>query len=308
MLSRVANNLIWLNRYMERGYFIMRLLKVNYSAHQDSPDLFSWAPILKNYGEINTTNFEENTVSCIDYMIFNIDNPNSIVNLVTKSRENARSVQEHIPRELWLGINSYYLYLTRSNLRQQLVNDDPVILIDRLLNHHLIHYGNMDITQERGPAYYFMNTGKFLERVIQISGITSMKLKEIEKTSDALERSFHWKNLLLSVGAYQLYLKKYKSSFQKDYVISVIFQEELFPKSLYYCINKLGRHIEHLINTYELVKNNLEFLLGKLESTIKYNTIANINEKGLNSFIESINRDIYEISISLNDVYFSNKK
>lgn len=293
-----------MNRYMERGYSILSQLKTNYSAYQDSPVLFSWEPILKSYG--NNIDFNcEDTMACIYYMVFDNNNPNAIINLVTKSRENARSVQEHIPREIWLSINSYFLYLNDPETKKELKQNDPVIFLDQLLRHQLIYYGNIDITQERGPAYYFMDVGKFLERVIQISDITSMKLKEIAKTSDSLERSFHWKNLLLSVGAYQLYLKKYKSVFVSDSIIKVIFQEQLFPKSLYYCINKLSRHINQLIQTNELIKNDLEFLLGKLESTIKYTTIENINEQGLENFIESIKSDISNISLSINNVYFS---
>lgn len=307
MLSRVANNLIWMNRYMERGYSILRLLKVNYSAHQDSSDLFSWTPILKHYGDSNADYPNEKSLECIDYMVFNYQNENSIINLVTKSRENARSVQEHIPREIWLGINSYYLHLTNPDFQNKLWTEDPVIILDQLLNYQLLYYGNIDITFERGPAYYFMNVGKFLERVIQISDFTSIKLREIAKTSDDLERSFHWKNLLLTVGAYQFYLKKHKSTFQENYVIKVLFQEQLFPKSLYYCVNKLSRHINHLIRNEELVKNDLDFLLGKLESTIKYTTIENISEIGVSNFIDSIKNDILNISESMNDVYFSNK-
>ncbi|TYA84087.1 alpha-E domain-containing protein [Seonamhaeicola marinus] len=305
MLSRVANNLIWMNRYMERGYNILSLLKTNYSAYQDSPDMFSWKPIITNYGDPNSSVDYKDTIGCIEYMVFDNDNPNSITNLVTKSRENARSVQEHIPREIWFAINSYYLYLNDSRTRRDLKQNDPVFFLDQLLMYQLLYYGNIDITQERGPAYYFMDVGKFLERVIQISDITSIKLKKIAKTSDSLERSFHWKNLLHSVGAYQLYTKKYKPIFQSDMIIQVIFKEQLFPKSLYYCINKLSRHINHLILTNELVKNDLEFLLGKLESTIKYTTTDNINAQGLENFIESIKGDIRDISMSINNVYFS---
>ncbi|MFD2725303.1 alpha-E domain-containing protein [Hyunsoonleella rubra] len=305
MLSRVANNLLWMNRYMERGYGIIRLLKVNFYANQDSPELFCWSPIIKNYTDRSNTFYTENTIECIDFMVFNLDNPNSIINLVTKSRENARSAQEHIPRELWLGLNSYFLYLTDQSLPNKLQTEDPVALLDGLLNYHLLHYGNIDITQERGAAYYFMNVGKFLERVTLISDLTSMKLREIEKTSDTLEQSFHWKNLLISIGASQLFLKKYKSNFQRDLVIKTIFQEELFPKSMYYCINKLSRHIQELIRLKELEGNEMEFLLGKLESTVKYTTIDNINEQGLDNFIGSINADIRNISMTINKVYFS---
>ena len=306
MLSRVANNLIWLDRYMERGNGILSLLKVNFYANQDSPELFSWTPIIKNFTTSENEFYTEDAIECINFMVFNIENSNSILNIVTKARENARSVQEHISRELWLCVNNYYLYLTDKDLPRRLREEDPVQFLEDLRKHHLIYYGTSDITQERGPSYYFMNVGKFLERVIQISDFTAFKLMEIGNTSDSLEKSFYWKNLLLSIGGYQLYLKTHKSTFNEEHIIRMVFQDKLFPRSVYYCVNKLNRHINQLIEANELERNNLEFLLGKLESTIKYTTIESINAQGLNNFIEAIKEDIRNISANINSVYFSN--
>jgi uncharacterized alpha-E superfamily protein len=306
MLSRVANNLIWLNRYMERGYGIVNLLKVNFYANQDSPELFSWTPIIRNYTLPDNTFYTEDAIECIDFMVFDTVNPNSILNIVTKARENARGVQEHISKELWLCVNSYYLYLTKKDLRNNLKDEDPLVFLDNLLGFHLMFYGNTEITLERGPSFYFMNIGKFLERVIQISDFTAIKLIEIAKTTDSLEQSFYWKNLLLSIGGYQLYLKNHKSSFQENHVITMVFKDQLFPRSVYYCINKLNRYVNLLIENGQLEKNNIDFLLGKLESTIKYTTIESINEQGLDLFIQGIKEDIRNISFSINTVYFSN--
>ncbi len=305
MLSRVANNLIWLERYMERGNGILSLLKVNYYANQDSPELFSWTPIIKNYTFETNAFFTEDAIECIEYMVFNTNNNNSILNLITKARENARSVQEHISRELWLCINNYYLFLTDKNLPKKLKEEDPIVFLDNLKAFHLMYYGNMDTTQERGPSYYFLNVGKYLERVIQISDFTSMKFTQISKTSDTLEQIFYWKNLLFSIGAYRLYIKTHKSLFQKELVIGMIFQDKLFPRSVYYCITKLNKHINQLIECDELEKSNLNFLLGKLESTIKYTTIESINEQGFDSYLEEIKEDIKNIAFSVNSVYFS---
>jgi uncharacterized alpha-E superfamily protein len=305
MLSRVANNLIWLDRYMERGNGILSLLKVNFYANQDSPEMFSWTPIIRNYTPFDNEFETEDAIECIEYMVLSPNNSNSILNIVTKARENARSVQEHISRELWLCINNYYLYLTDKNLSKRLREEDPINFLDDLKNYHLIYYGTSDITQERGSSYCFMNVGKYLERVIQISEFTALKLSEIAKTSDSLEQSFYWKNLLLSIGGYQLYLKTHKSSFQEEHVIRMIFQDPMFPRSMCYCVDKLGKHINQLIQSNELQKNNTEFLLGKLESIIKYTTIASINEQGLHNFIQEIKQDIKDISLSINTVYFS---
>lgn len=305
MLSRVANNLIWLDRYMERGNGILSLLKVNFLANQDSPELFSWSPIIRNFTPNDNEYYTEDALECIDFMVFNSGNSNSILNIVTKARENARSVQEHISRELWLCINNYYLYITNKDLPRKLREEDPVQFLEDLRSHHLIYYGTSDITQERGSSYYFMNVGKFLERVMLISDFTAIKLQEIANTSDTLEKSFYWKNLLLSIGGYQLYLKTHKSTFNEDHVIRMVFQDKLFPRSVYYCVNKLNRHINQLIESHELEKNNLDFLLGKLESTIKYTTIESINEQGLNNFINGIKEDVRNISSNINAVYFS---
>ncbi|MFL1012040.1 alpha-E domain-containing protein [Flavisericum labens] len=305
MLSRVANNLIWLERYMERGNGILGLLKVNFYANQDSPELFSWSPIIKNFTPYDNEFYTEDALECINFMVFNTDNSNSILNIVTKARENARSVQEHISRELWLCINSYYLYLTNKDLPNKLKEEDPVQFLEDLKNHHLVYSGTCDITQERGPSYYFMNVGKYLERVMLISDFTGLKLQEIANTTDNLEKSFYWKNLLLSIGGYQLYLKTHKSTFNEDHVIQMVFQDRLFPRSVYYCIEKLNRHINGLIEAEQLEKNNLEFLLGKLESQIKYTTIENINNIGLTNFIDGIKEDIRNISLNINAVYFS---
>ena len=306
MLSRVANNLIWLDRYMERGNGILSLLKVNFIANQDSPELFSWTPIIKNFTTSENEFYTEDAIECIDFMVFNTGNSNSILNIVTKARENARSVQEHISRELWLCINNYYLYLTDKDLPRRLREEDPVQFLEDLRKHHLIYYGTSEVTQERGSSYYFMSIGKFLERVIQISDFTSFKLMEIGSSSDSLEKSFYWKNLLLSIGGYQLYLKTHKSTFNEEHVIRMVFQDKLFPRSVYYCVKKLSWYIDKLIEANELEKTNLEFLIGKLESSIKYTTIESIKEQGLHNYIDGIKQDIRNISMNINAVYLSN--
>ena len=119
MLSRVANNLFWLDRYVERSYGILNLLKTNYNSTLDSGNYSSWGEISKTYvGESSKVKYEnyDDTLKLIYYMLFNKDNPNTLINLVTKARENARSVQEHISREVWLSVNKYYLHVSGKNL------------------------------------------------------------------------------------------------------------------------------------------------------------------------------------------------
>ena len=103
MLSRVANNLFWMDRYMERSYGLLNLIKTNYSSTLDSGDYSSWNNITQTYlGYESRTPVinHRDSLKIIFLMLFDKNNSNSILNMIFKSRENARSVQEHISREL----------------------------------------------------------------------------------------------------------------------------------------------------------------------------------------------------------------
>ena len=123
MLSRVANNLFWMDRYMERSYGLINLIKTNYNSTIDSGDYSSWGIIMKSYmGQIESEEYENymDSISAIEFMIFDTKNPNTLINILNKSRENARSVQEHISKELWLSINTYYLHISKSSTFKKL--------------------------------------------------------------------------------------------------------------------------------------------------------------------------------------------
>ena len=127
MLSRVANNLFWMDRYMERSYGLLNLIKTNYNSTLDSSDYSSWNNIQKTYMGIYESKPNDeylDTISIINNMLFDPENPNTMANIVIRARENARSVQEHISRELWLSVNKYYLHISDVNLSINFQNSD----------------------------------------------------------------------------------------------------------------------------------------------------------------------------------------
>ncbi|HKG08547.1 MAG TPA: alpha-E domain-containing protein, partial [Pedobacter sp.] len=102
MLSRVASSLYWLSRYVERSDGILRMLKINYASSQDTIHEFTWDPVIRissggDEEEISTMKNDSRKV--VEYLLFDRDNPNSIINIITLARENARSVQEHIAKD-----------------------------------------------------------------------------------------------------------------------------------------------------------------------------------------------------------------
>src|SRR5689334_4655545 len=111
MLSRVADSLFWMSRYIERTDSILRILKINHQASQDNPEDFTWGPILRSFTTLEEPELkamENNGRKVLSYMICDRDNDNSVFNMVTRSRENARGVQDNITKELWQSLNEFY--------------------------------------------------------------------------------------------------------------------------------------------------------------------------------------------------------
>src|SRR3954471_23151095 len=101
MLSRVADSLYWMSRYLERTDGILRMLKINYASSQDDSNDFTWRPVLKIFSHLDDediSKIEKNSREVLKFMVVDKENPNSVLNMVTRSRENARSVQDHITK------------------------------------------------------------------------------------------------------------------------------------------------------------------------------------------------------------------
>jgi len=307
MLSRVANNLFWMDRYMERSYGLLNLIKTNYNSTLDTGDYDSWNGILKSYMGIDKNISNENyqdSISVIEYMIFNNSNPNTLINMITKARENARSVQEHISREIWVAINKYFLKITDKKFYKYYKKNDPIDFINELTQFHHIYYSVADISQERGNAFCFMNLGKYFERILQSIDFLSVKIDILESNENNLNESYFWKNLLISIGGYQLYIKTYKSIFNVENIIEMITINQFFPRSIKFSVDKLYSHITRLNEFNKPESNSLTFLTGKMKNELTYSSINSIKEEGLKNFVYKIQYDLNSISDEINNIYF----
>ncbi|MBK0380345.1 alpha-E domain-containing protein [Mucilaginibacter segetis] len=310
MLSRVAASFYWLSRYIERSDGILRMLKINYNASQDSVQEFTWAPVLRifsGHDEDLEAKLESNSRAVLKYMITDKTNPNSILTIITLARENARSVQEHIPKDLWQCLNEYYHTVKATNFDVRVKREDPIGLLDELIKQVMLYYGTAEITMERGQSRSFMNIGKYLERAIQSIDILDVKFGPINNNPNLLTDITYWKYLLLSIGGYELYLKTYRDGLEAQNVIEQVILNNDFPRSVIYSVNNIQRYFDRLrnnsnANTYR----EISFDIGKLQSNIKYSSVKSISEVGLHQFLTLVKDDLYNIGNSLNEYYFAN--
>ena len=297
-----------MDRYMERSYGLLNLIITNYNSTLDSGDYSSWNGILKTYMNIDSLEdlYEyDDAISIIDFMLFDELNPNTLINIIKKSRENARGVQEHISKEVWLSSNKFYLNISDRLIRKKFRRSDPIVFLEDLLNFNLMYYSNADLTQERGNAFGFMNLGKYYERTLQSVDFLSYRFNDLTKNDYALQESVFWKNLLLSIGGYQIYLKTYKSIFNVNNIVELISLNEFFPRSIKYSLRKLSVHVS-LLNKYNnKIDNELLFHVKKLDNYVGYSSIESINEIELGTFLEKIKTDLNHIYSLITKTYFS---
>jgi len=308
MLSRVAESLFWMSRYIERTDGILRMLKINYASSQDDLQEFSWKPVLRTFTyleEEEANVIAYNSRAVLRYMVTDRENSNSVVNIVTHARENARSVQDHITKELWQCLNDYYHLVRDEHLIQLLGREDPVTTLDTLIKQGLLYYGITDITMARGEGYCFINIGKFLERSVQSADILDIKFSDVDYDFAKTDTTY-WKYLLLSISGYELYLKTYRSGFDARNVVEQIVLNQDFPRSVEYSVSQLHRYFQRLQSAKNIDGyGKIDFMIGKIRSRVKYSTVETIMKQGLHAYLKGIKEDLYEVGNAFDQHYFA---
>lgn len=309
MLSRVADSLFWMNRYMERSDGILRMLKTNYASSQDDTLHFSWIPVLKIFSYLPEEEAERMATQGRDvlkYMVTDRENPNSVFNMVTQARENARSAQDHITKELWQCLNELYHTIRDDRVIKSLDREDPVTVLDVLIKHGLLFYGTSDITMARGEGYCFMNIGRFLERAIQSADILNVKFTDGNQVAGNSADASYWRYLLLSISGYELYLKTYLSGFEAGRVVEQVVLNNQFPRSVLYSINQLSAYFERLKTEQNTGNyNTIDFMIGRVKSKVRYSTPQSIMQQGLREFLGEVKNELYTINRALSQYYFA---
>lgn len=309
MLSRVADSLYWMSRYMERTDSILRILIINHQSSQDNPEDFTWRPMLRIFSTLEEEEIaamEKNGRKVLHYMVADKENPTSVFNMVTRSRENARAVQDNITKELWQSLNEFYHRVRDPLLESSLRTEDPVTVLDSLIRHCMLYYGVADSTMFRGEGLCFMNLGKYLERVTQTASILEIKFNDLSSDMETTGDTTYWKYLLMSISGYALYLKRYRSGFEARNVVDQILFNVDFPRSILYSLNQIHRHFTRLKSEYNVEGHTkVDMLIGKVRSKVQYSDVASVSRMGLHDYLTEITDDIDDIGAALNQYYFA---
>ena len=311
MLSRIADSLFWLNRYMERADGLLRIASTNYilSLDRGITTNLTWRPVLEIFTYANgqqVAALENDTTGTLRMLLTDTENPNSLKVILNRARENARGVQDHITKEVWEQVNYMYHLINRKEIAAKLDGYEAIEVIDELSRNCLLFTGVTDITMPRGAGWNFMNLGRFIERCTQTIELTDSQYRSkaynLHSEADILE----WRSLLLSLSGYELHLKTYSTAdFNKDVLHQVLVNTN-FPHSVIYSLSRIGKYLDDVLLENRLEGNAaLQRYFGSLYSRVKYVDFETLNGVTLQEFLTGVRHDLLEFSRRLAQHYFS---
>ncbi len=311
MLSRIADSLFWLHRYMERADGMLRLLKTSYILSFDKvqANSITWEPALNIFtnlskGEISA--LKENDTAALQYLLTNTTNQNSLKVIVTRARENARGVQDQITKEVWEQVNHFYHLINHPALAEKLSGPDAIVVIDALIHSCDQFCGITDSTMPRGQGWNYMNLGKFTERCLLTTEFTLSFYRNIQFDFSNEQDILYWRSLLLALSGYELHLKNYSNQNHNYNVAQQVLFDKNFPRSLNYAFERANKYLLEITASNPVEGTaKLDRTFGRLHSYVKFSDLAVIGDPGLEKYLLSIRKELNEFGKLFGRIYFS---
>jgi uncharacterized alpha-E superfamily protein len=312
MLSRIAESLFWLARYIERAEGTARILDVNYhmllEQSQQSYRL-RWEPLIIMAGEedrFRKLYTEVNLENVFEFLAFRQDNPSSIVQCISKARENARTIRERISREMWEDINGLYYTVSRF-LPQEEIAAGPHRFCDKIkFGAHRFH-GVTDATLPHDEGWEFLRVGWALERAEMTARLVDVQYHNLldgPLAEDALD-NHQWMAVLRSVGAYEAYHRHYHPPVEPEKVAEMLILHHQHPHSIRFSATEVQAGLRAVSGTGPgSYANEAERLTGKVVERLRYDRIGDIFDQGLHGYLNDLLNMFGSIGEDIARTYF----
>ncbi len=312
MLSRVAETIYWMNRYIERAENYARFMDVNFNLSLElSPDLEEqWKPLVVTSGDwdlYKSLNKKIDKSKAIHFLGFDIRNPNSMHNCIVNARENARAIRPEITREVWEQINYLYYFVKDGVKKKMWERVDPRNFFIEIKKGCQLLYGILDSTISKTEAWHFGKMGQMIERADKTSRVLDVKYHMLLPTPEAIGSPLdlvHWSALLKSVSAYDMYRKAYGKLTPPTITEFLIFDLN-FPRSMRSCLVAAEQSLQAISFNETLSTNRAIKQLGILKSQLEYAEINDVFSTGLHEYLDDFQLKLNSVSQEIYNVYFS---
>ncbi len=317
MLSRVAQNIYWMTRQIERAEDTARLINVNANLLLDLPrnTTFGWLPLIfivgaeKLFFEKDPNRLADET-NVVKFLISDSGHPSSIISSLAAARENLRTTRDTVPQEAWEQINSLYIY-ARDHVPSRRGRFE---FLRRVIRGSQQIGGLLAGAMSRTAAYDFVRLGHYLERadmttrildvrsanLLSRAGQTQTQTVTTEQEEQDPFESIQWMSVLKSLSAYQMYRQQVRVRVSGPDVLKFLLQDEYFPRAVVFCLRQLE------ICLRKLPRNDASLAaLAALRQKLNEAAVPELTHEGLHEFIDEVQMGFGELHNQIAAAYFA---
>lgn len=314
MLSRVADSIYWMSRYIERAENVARFIDVNLNLMLDLPvgSAQQWEPLVDTTGDHEEFDrrFGAATQSnVIQFLTLDGDNPNSILSCLRAARENARSVREIISSEMWEQLNKFYLMVTAAAANPDILAAPHEFFSSIRMSSHLF-VGVTEATMTHGEGWHFGRLGRMLERADKTSRMLDVKYFILLPTVAHVGTTFddlQWAAVLRSASAFEMYRKSH-GRIEPRRIVKFLLLDAEFPRAIHHCLIASRKSVHAITGAPTgLFRNPAEQLLAQLCAELAYGQVDDIVNSGLHEYLDGLQTNMNLVGAQVAETFFAAK-
>lgn len=312
MLSRVADSVFWLSRYVERAENVARFIEVNMHLSLDLGESVAqqWGPLVNITGDHEdfAKRYGEPTREKVwQFLTFDRKNPNSILSCLSAARENARTIRGTLPSLLWEELNKFYLYV-RSAAKEDSFENASSFLEEVKLGSYMF-VGLTESVMSRNEAWHFSRLGRNIERADKTSRILDVKYFILLPSSHDVGTPLdviQWAALLKSASALEMY-RQVRGRITPVEVVEFLMLNSEFPRSIRSCLARAEESLRFIIGAPGSAVTPAQQLLMDLQSQFDFPQAGDIIQSGLHEFIDRFQANLLAVDGAIFDAFFAKK-
>ncbi len=309
MLSRVADNLYWMSRYLERAVHTARLIDVDHQLRLDqSPEASSgrWLGLLEALQVEAPENVPLDSETLTFLLTLDRTNPSSLFSCVAAARENLRQVREQCSTEMWEQLNRLFLQVKSTASDEVGLRDSYAFFRTVQEGAHLFQ-GVTDSTMSHGEGWYYIQLGRYIERTDSVARLIGAHFSRLPHPLDQAvesEEYLEWVALLKSCAAFQAYCKAHTAELRPLRVAEFLLLNSSFPHSVAFSVDRMHAAMTAIADLTERKAEQPVRIAGRLLATLSFSQIDEIMASGAIAYVDSIRWQCTQAHTSIQQVYF----
>jgi len=316
MLSRVADSLYWMARYLERAEHTTRLVDVNLNLMLDESSTSSdhrWMRVLHALGRPKRVKWDGNPYELARTLTFDTGHKSSVLSCIFAARENARHVREQISTEQWHRLNSLYLDVTRPEVKAMMqppteaASEAPSAFLQQVLEAVHQFQGVTDSTMSHGEGWHFIQVGRYLERATETAMLLDAYNADLWTKRDrgpVGNEYLEWMGLLRSATAFEAYCKVYTADITPERILEFLLLNAEFPHSLRFSVEGMQGALRAIQERSGGARAEaLSRLAGRMQASLAYVSVDEILDRGVIPYLQSVQGECSQLHRMLYSIY-----